>query len=104
VHTIGLPFANVNTPSSRRQAEVEALGKSIQAERTALGLTLDGLAERTGLHRNTIHDYEKGKKEVPFGKLVDIADALGMTVLGLVRIADDRRERDERFKGASGKP
>ena len=66
---------------------------TIQAERTALGLTLDGLAARTGIHRNTIHDYEKAKKEVPFGKLVDIAEGLNLTTLQLLRLAEERGER-----------
>ena len=84
----------MNTTPSRRQAEVEALGKTIQAERTAAGLTLEQLGARAGgLHRNTVHDYEHGRKEVPFGKLIDIADALGLTVLELLQIAERRSER-----------
>lgn len=97
MHSIGLPFANVNTTPSRRQAEVEALGKTIQAERTAAGLTLEQLGARAGgLHRNTVHDYEKAKKEIPFGKLIDIAEALGLSTLELMRLAEERGERDAR--------
>lgn len=96
MHSIQLPFANVTKTPGRRQAEVEALGKAIAAERGAAGLSLEALGARAGrIHRNTMVDYEKGRKEVPFGKLVDIADALGLSTLELLRIAEARRDRDE---------
>lgn len=97
MHSIELPFANVTMTPGRRQAEVEALGKTIRAERIAAGLTLEQLGARAGgLHRNTVLDYEQGKKEIPFGKLVDIADVLGLTVLKLLQIAEERGEREAR--------
>ena len=103
MHSIRLPFANVNRTSGRRQAEVEALGKTINAERAAAGLSLEALGERAGgIHRNTMVDYEKGRKEVPFGKLVDIAEALGMSTLDLLKLAEERGERDAHNSGARG--
>lgn len=95
MHPIGLPFANVTKTSGRRQAEVEALGKTITAERNAAGLSLEALGSLAGgLHRNTMVDYEKGRKEIPFGKLVDIAEALGLSTLELLRLAEQRGERE----------
>ncbi|MDR7385254.1 helix-turn-helix domain-containing protein [Promicromonospora iranensis] len=77
----------------RRQAAVEALGKTIKAERNAAGLSLDALGAAVGIHRNTVHNYEKGAKEIPFGTLVDIADALGLDVTELTRGAEMRERR-----------
>lgn len=103
MHSIELPFANVNTTPSRRQAEVEALGRTIKSERTAAGLTAEQLgALAGGLHRNTVHDYENAKKEIPFGKLIDIADALNLTVVKLLQIAEERGAREVRRPGADG--
>lgn len=103
MHSIRVPSANVDSTKSRRQAEVEALGKTIQAERVAAGLTLEGLGALVGIHRNTVHAYEQGKMEPPFGKLVDIADALGMPVSGLARLAEERARRDVPGTGARGR-
>lgn len=94
MHTIEVLFVTVSTHQSRRQAEVEALGKTIKAERHAAGMTLDDLGAAVGKHRNTVHNYEQGKQEVTFGTLVEIADALGMSVTQLARSAEERLKRD----------
>jgi transcriptional regulator with XRE-family HTH domain len=94
----------VNTAKSRRQLEVEALGKTIRAERGAAGLSLEALGERVGIHRNTLHNYEKGAKEITFGTLVDIADALGLDVTDLTRRAEERRDHAEREERNAERP
>lgn len=105
MHSIEVPCGSVESTQSRRQAEVEALGSAIRAERNAAGLSLDGLGQRVGIHRNTVSLYELGKMEVPFGTLVDIADALGMSVSQLARSGEERlrreaaRSAEERPKG-----
>lgn len=93
MHTFDVPCGHVST-KSRRQAEIEALGKTIAAERTAAGLSLDALGAVVGIHRNTVRNYELGTREVPFGTLVDIADALGLSVTELLRAAEVRGRRD----------
>ncbi len=93
MHSIEVPSANVENTKGRRQAAVEALGKTIKAERNAAGLSLDALGAAVGIHRNTVHNYEKGAKEIPFGTLVDIADALGLDVTELTRGAEMRERR-----------
>jgi transcriptional regulator with XRE-family HTH domain len=94
MHSFEVPSANVDSTQSRRQAEIDALGKTIKAERNAAGLSLDALGQRVGIHRNTVHNYEQGKKEIPFGTLVDVADALGMSVTDLTRGAEERLKRE----------
>lgn len=85
----------MDSTQGRRQAEIEALGRTIKAERNAAGLTLDDLgAAAGGIHRNTVSNWELGKKEIAFGYLVAIADALGMPVSQLTRAAEERLKRE----------
>lgn len=90
---IEVPSGSVESTQSRRQAEVEALGSAIRAERNAAGLSLEALGQRVGIHRNTVSLYELGKMEVPFGTLVEIADALGLPVSQLARSGEERLRR-----------
>lgn len=98
---LDVPSGSVDSTQGRRQAEIEALGKTIKAERNAAGLSLDALGAAVGIHRNTVSNYELGKKEIQFGTLIDIADALGLSVSQLTRGAENRlrREAERSAKG-----
>jgi transcriptional regulator with XRE-family HTH domain len=67
--------------------DAASLGRAVAAARQAAGLTLDGLAARSGVSRRMIVDIEQGRKSctvktlhaiahavsVPLGKLADSA-------------------------------
>ena len=79
-----------------------ALGRQIAADRTARGWTLEQLAERTGIHRNTIWKYENERTQIPLGAISDIADAFGIPPHRLMRTAEERRDDMRRERDASG--
>ncbi len=56
------------------------LGYTIRARRTALGLTLEALAERTGVSRAMLSDIERNVKNPTIKVLSQIAEGLGCTV------------------------
>jgi len=81
-----------------------ALGRQIAAERTRRSWTLDDLAERTGIHRNTIYKYENARTQIPLGAISDISDAFGIPPHRLMRAAEERRDDLRREKDASDRP
>lgn len=52
------------------------IGEKIKFYRKNLKLTQEDLAKRSGLSRNAIYNYEKGKRQPGFPTLDDIAEAL----------------------------
>lgn len=80
-------------PTDQIRARVEALGAQILAERTAAGLSQEALAEILGIHTNTLRKYEKGQRDIPYGTVERIAEALGMRVSNLVLLAEERLDR-----------
>ena len=66
-------------PESNRNAE--RLGKLLQRQRHAAGLSLEDLAKRAGLDKSTIFRIEQGRIEAPSPqKLQRLAAALGTDV------------------------
>lgn len=55
------------------------MGRRIRAARTAAGLTQAELADRTGMSRPNVTNIEAGGQELPAGRLVAVAAALGTT-------------------------
>lgn len=78
------------TPAPEVQAKISALGAQIRAERSAAGISQEALAEQLGIHANTIRNYEKGKRDIPYGVVEQIAAILGMKVSRLVGLAEER--------------
>ena len=72
--------ANDATRSIARAAEIAALGRRIQARRNQRCITLDVLAERTGLSKGYLSRIENGKKTPPLDTLARIARALGTDI------------------------
>ena len=69
-----------------------ALGKRIRDERLMQRLTLEKLAERTDKSINFIGQIERGEGKPSLETLVDIANALGVTVDSL--LADNIKDSD----------
>jgi transcriptional regulator with XRE-family HTH domain len=60
-----------------------ALGQAVATARQGAGLTLDGLAERSGVSRRMIVEIEQGRKSCTVRTLHSIAHATGVP-LGLL--------------------
>lgn len=71
------------------------LGQRIALARSARGLTLAELAAEVGGGHQLIQRYETGEVAVPFGRLVQIAQALGTTVTSLIGDAFDSGPAEE---------
>lgn len=90
-------------------AMVAAVAEQLRAERAASGLTIDALAKRAGLGRNTIMRFESGERSPNVEQLSAITDALGLTLTTLLVRAQDRvdaasasSQRRRRTGGVSG--
>lgn len=75
-----------------------ALGKRIRDERLMQRLTLEKLAERTDKSINFIGQIERGEGKPSLETLVDIANALGVTVDSLlsdsIKISDNSIDKE----------
>lgn len=71
-----------------RMSELEPLGREIREVRTARGLTLKGLAERSGLSLRFLSDLEHGRGNISVGKLLRVARALEIKASTLVSSLD----------------
>lgn len=58
-----------------------ALGARIRAVRKAQKLSSTNLAERSGIHRNTLQALETGKGNIELSKLLSICTELGLELL-----------------------
>ena len=59
----------------------------IQNELKKQGKSVYWLSKQTGISDNTLYSYKNEGREIPFGKVCKIADALGISL-------DDLREDD----------
>jgi transcriptional regulator with XRE-family HTH domain len=60
------------------------LGNEVRSRRVRLGLTLDGLAERSGVSRAMLSEIERGAKNPTIRVVAQIAEGLGCTVSALL--------------------
>ncbi|KAM3108256.1 helix-turn-helix domain-containing protein [Phormidesmis sp. 146-33] len=68
-----------------REAEFyEELGRRINATRKQRGLTQEELADRVGLTRTSITNIEKGRQKVLSHLLVELSDALNVSLHDLL--------------------
>jgi transcriptional regulator with XRE-family HTH domain len=75
-------------PRQTLDKRLVTIGKSLQSIRKRRGLTQKELGEKIGLTREAIASYEAGRSNLMITTLLDIADALRVTVneiLGLER-------------------
>ena len=69
----------------------EQLGKRVKELRGRRGLTLEALAERSGVSRAMISKLERGEKNPTLVVAAKLADGLGVTLSQLVGM-EERRE------------
>ena len=84
---------------------VTAVAEQLRAERAAVGLTIDALAKRAGLGRNTIMRFESGERTPDVAQLDAITGALGLSITTLMLRAQDRVDatrETERGRRAGG--
>jgi putative transcriptional regulator len=60
------------------------IGMRIAQARKARGWTQEGLAERSGLHKQTISEWERGNRTPSIDALAKLADALEVPLQDLV--------------------
>ena len=66
-------------------SSANVVGRLIRKQREAMRMTVVQLAERIGVSRNTVTNYEAGKTEPAASDLVKLAMALGCSVTDLLR-------------------
>lgn len=62
------------------------LAEQIRYFRSRSGLSREELAERTGIHANTLGKYESGRRKPKIEQLKRIADGLGISVIEFLDI------------------
>lgn len=70
-----------------------AIAAQLRAERVALGLTNDELAEQTEIPKVSLQRYLAGTRAIDIATLDSLARALGVTATQIVRDAEARLER-----------
>jgi transcriptional regulator with XRE-family HTH domain len=78
----------VPSPSASLQA---ALGGVIRDLRRSAGLSQEGLADRSGLHRTYISQLERGIKSPTLAAIEALAIALDTRLYVLLKAAEERR-------------
>lgn len=73
--------------------DITPLGVELQRLRLEAGLTLEGLAERTGIPRNTIHRYENHRLNPTAKALLRLAIGLEVNISDLVSPLNHLRKR-----------
>lgn len=74
-------------------------GKAMRTARQEKGLTMQELADKSGVSMWSIHDYERHNHEPRLYNLVCLADALGVTLDEYIGRETPRREESEELTG-----
>jgi transcriptional regulator with XRE-family HTH domain len=61
-----------------KSLEHVALGRAIRELRRSAGISQEGLADRSRLHRTYVGGIERGERNVSCGNLLKLANALGV--------------------------
>ncbi|HEY9871173.1 MAG TPA: helix-turn-helix transcriptional regulator [Candidatus Obscuribacterales bacterium] len=69
-------------------ALVAALSRRLQLERVSRGMTLEALAEASGLDPGFVASVERGERLISFTRLFQIAAVLGLPPSELVRLTE----------------
>ena len=90
----GVALGDQQSSSSRRAGAVDvAVGARIKAARVRASLSLEQLATRVDLSTQQLFKYENGSNRITVGRLIAVADALGVeieTLLGRSRSPSER--------------
>ena len=89
----------MGTTADHRRTSSEAallarLGAEVRRRRTALGLSQEAFAERSGHHRTFVGALERGQMNVSVVGLDRIAGALGCRLVDLVAATSDVASED----------
>jgi len=79
-----------NDPTVEDQAPSERFGIHVRGLRRERGLTLEGLAERSGVSRAMISKLERGEKNPTLVVAAKVAEGLGVTLSQLVGVEEKR--------------
>lgn len=74
--------------------ELKTLGRNIRKARQAKGLTQENVANDLGCSLNTYTKIERGETNVPFTRLVQITDYLGVTLTDIVKSSSENDIND----------
>jgi transcriptional regulator with XRE-family HTH domain len=88
---------------TRRSPAHAALGRAIRKLRLDQGISQEGLAARSGLHRTYVGGIERGERNVSFGNLLKLAAALGVPLSELVALAESLARATDRGAGAGNR-
>ncbi|WP_411146933.1 cupin domain-containing protein [Streptomyces sp. x-80] len=77
-----------HAPASPQPARNDGIGKHLRRERLERGLTLERLAEKTGLSRSYLSNVERDVNSPTINTLRTIVEALGTTLSRLFQAAD----------------
>ena len=72
-------------PRSRRSPRQERLLSALQQARAAAGLTQVEVAELLRRPQSFVSKYESGERRLDIVELLEVADAIGLSVADLVR-------------------
>ncbi len=80
------------TSAPKKDAFLHALGASVRARRSALGLTLRALGEKAGVSERFLVQLEGGSGNISVARLLDVAEALGTSPASLLSQAEGAPE------------
>lgn len=66
-----------------------ALGQAIRRLRRARRLTIEDLAYSAGIHATYLSSIERGFRNPTWGKVQQLAEALGMSLAALAKLAEE---------------
>jgi transcriptional regulator with XRE-family HTH domain len=72
-----------------KSLEHAALGLAIREVRLRVGISQEGLADRSGMHRTYVGGIERGERNVSFGNLLKLASALEIRLSELLARYED---------------
>jgi HTH-type transcriptional regulator / antitoxin HipB len=75
---------------------IRDLAAVIRGRRKDLGISQAVLAERAGVSRKWVYEFEAGKPTAEFGLLLRVIDALDLQLTAMTRSASPGAERDGR--------
>jgi transcriptional regulator with XRE-family HTH domain len=84
--------------------EIEALGREIRRRRQAQGMTLEALAEATGITPNYIGSIENGQRDPGLSTVMRIAHGLRLPLAELLGLPELPADAIEAAKLVSGLP
>jgi transcriptional regulator with XRE-family HTH domain len=84
-----------------RSPEHAALGEAIRELRLEIGISQERLADEADMHRTYVGGIERGERNVSYGNLLKIADALSVRSSELLARSEAIQARRRRGSGPS---